>query len=203
MPDSHPHNRRTVAGYENCARDYATSVPQQPPEPAASAMRHLAELLPPGGRVLDIGSGPGWDADFLEGLGLRVHRTEATAAFRDFQAERGQRVDALDLLTDEIAARYDGILLQYVLQHFERADLDGALRKMADALTDRGAILLSYPLGEGEHWDHGASGDYRVVLWSAAAMDERLQGLGLSVVWEAQQDGRDGPWRTLIARTAA
>ena len=65
-------------------------------------MRRFADMLPSGGRVLDIGSGPGWDADFLEGLGVRVHRTDVTAEFRDFQAERGQQVDALDVLTDEI-----------------------------------------------------------------------------------------------------
>ena len=93
-------------------------------------------MLPSGGHVLDIGSGPGWDADFLEGLGARVRRTDVTKSFRDFQAERGQQVDALDVLTDKIAETYDGILMLCVLQHFERTELDGVLHKLVNALRD-------------------------------------------------------------------
>jgi 2-polyprenyl-3-methyl-5-hydroxy-6-metoxy-1,4-benzoquinol methylase len=100
------------------------------------------------GRVLEIGSGPGWDADFLEGLGVRVHRTDVTQKFRDFQVERGRQVDALDVLSQEIAETYDGILMLCVLQHFERAELDGVLHKLVTALRDQGAMLLSHPVGK-------------------------------------------------------
>ena len=163
-------------------------------------MRRLVDALPGDGRVLDIGSGPGWDADYLEGLGVRVHRTDVTAAFRDFQAERGHRVDALDVLADEIAETYDGILMLCVLQHFERSDLDVVLRKLANALKDQGALLLSDPLGEGESWEHTSSGDYRVVRWSSEMLDERLQCSGFTVEWDTCDDGEDGPWRTVLAR---
>src|SRR5688500_1163558 len=97
---SRVHNRRTVAGYERCARDYAASVSSAPSPSGAEALRQLASAVAPGGRVLEIGSGPGWDADFLETLGIDVHRTDAAAAFCDFQAERGKRCDPLDLLAD-------------------------------------------------------------------------------------------------------
>ncbi|SFL32203.1 class I SAM-dependent methyltransferase [Lysobacter sp. cf310] len=203
MPDSPDSNRRTVAGYEQCAHDYAATVPKQPTGLYATALRQLVELLPGDGRVLDVGSGPGWDADFLETLGVRVHRTDVTAAFREVQAERGHRVDALDVLTDEIADTYDGILMLCVLQHFERADLDGVLDKLANALTAEGAVLLSYPLGETEYWEHANSGDYRVVLWTGEALDQRLRRAGFVVVWDAHQDESSGPWRSVLARKAA
>jgi SAM-dependent methyltransferase len=193
-------NGRTVAAYENYARRYAAAVAQTPSDSAAASFRRLVDVLPAGGRVLDIGSGPGWDADFLEGLGLRVHRTDVTAAFREFQAERGHRVDGLDVLVDDIAETYDGILMLCVLQHFERSDLDAVLRKLANALKDEGALLLSYPLGEGEFWEHSSSGDYRVVRWSSAMLDERLQRAGFTVEWDTSDDGEDGPWRTVLAR---
>jgi 2-polyprenyl-3-methyl-5-hydroxy-6-metoxy-1,4-benzoquinol methylase len=192
-------NGRTVAAYENYARRYAANV-APPSGSGASALRRLAEMLPSGGHILDIGSGPGWDADFLEGLGLRVHRTDVTRSFRDFQAERGQQVDALDLLTDRIAGTYDGILMLCVLQHFERTELNGVLRKLVDALKDQGAMLLSYPVGEDEAWENTASGDYRVVRWPDAALDERLRLSGFVVVWEHSESGDEGPWRTVLAR---
>lgn len=203
MPDAPSSNSRTVAGYEQCARDYAATVPRQPTGLDATALRKLIELLPSGGRVLDVGSGPGWDADFLETLGARVHRTDVAASFREVQAERGRQVDALDLLTDEIVDRYDGILMLCVLQHFERDDLDGALRKLAQALMPDGALLLSYPLGDHEYWEHANSGDYRVVLWAREALDQRLQSAGFTIAWDAHKDAPSGPWRTVLARKAA
>ena len=163
-------------------------------------MRRLADMLPAGGRVLEIGSGPGWDADFLEGLGVSVHRTDVTVAFRDFQVERGRRADALDVLTDEIAESYDGILMLAVLQHFERTQLDAVLHKLANAMSGEGALLLSHPVGEGEIWEHTAFGDYRVVRWTSAGLDDRLQRAGFTVTWDLCEDGDEGPWRIALAR---
>lgn len=193
-------NGRTVVAYENYARHYAANVSPQPSESGASALRRMADMLPSGGHVLDIGSGPGWDADFLEGLGVRVHRTDVTESFRDFQAERGQQVDALDVLTDEITETYDGILMLCVLQHFERTELDGVLHKLVNALRDGGAMLLSHPLGQDEFWEHTACGDYRVVRWSSAALDERLRRSGFVVACDKSEDADEGPWRTVLAR---
>jgi SAM-dependent methyltransferase len=204
MTNAHANNCRTVAAYENYARRYAANVSPQPLDYGASALRRLAAILPSGGRVLDIGSGPGWDADFMEGLGTHVHRTDVTAAFRDFQSERGRQVVALDVLTDDIVETYDGILMLCVLQHFERTELDGVLRKLANALTRDGALLLSHPVGEDEFWQHAESGDYRVVRWSCAMLDDRLQRSGFTVGWNACEDeGEEGPWRTVLARKTA
>jgi 2-polyprenyl-3-methyl-5-hydroxy-6-metoxy-1,4-benzoquinol methylase len=196
-------NERTVAAYENYARRYAANVSRQPSESGASALRHLADMLPSGGHVLDIGSGPGWDADFLEGLGVRVRRTDVTKSFRDFQAERGQQVDALDVLTDEIAETYDGILMLCVLQHFERTELDGVLHNLVSALRDGGAMLLSHPVGQDEIWEHATSGDYRIVRWSNAALDERLRRAGFVVSWDKSEDAEEGPWRSVLVRKAS
>ena len=193
-------NGRTVAAYENYARRYAANVSPQPSQLGASALQRLANIVRSGGHVLDLGSGPGWDADFLEGLGVRVHRTDATKSFRDFQAERGQKVDALDVLSDEIAGTYDGIVMLCVLQHFERTELNVVLHKLVTALRDEGAMLLSHPVGEDEFWEHTASGDYRVVRWSSAALNERLQSAGFLVAWDDIEDEDEGPWRTVLAR---
>jgi SAM-dependent methyltransferase len=150
--------------------------------------------------VLEIGSGPGWDADFLEELGAHVHRTDVTAAFRCFQAERGRQVDALDVLTDPIPEHYDGVLMLCVLQHFERTELDGVLTKLFNALRSNGALLLSHPIGEDEVWEHSSSGDYRVVRWTAAMLDDRLRAAAFTVVSDSFEESDEGPWRTVLTR---
>lgn len=150
-------------------------------------------------RVLDIGSGPGWDADRLEALGMDVHRTDAAAAFCDFQAERGKRCDRLDLLSDPIGDGYGGVMMLCVLQHFDRMQLDGVLGKLSRALQDRGPMLLMYPEGKTDRCEHAAAGDYRVVRWLPGAFDARLAQAGFAVAWESTIQGRGGAWRTLLA----
>ena len=199
MPeDPSGNNRRTVADYERSAREYVATVAGRP-SASADALRRLAAEVAPGTRVLEIGSGPGWDADALEALGVEVYRTDVTAAFCDLQAERGKRCDRLDLLSDRIDGRYGGVMMLCVLQHFERAQLDGVLRKLAGALDAGGPLMLMYPEGDDEYCEHGAAGDYRVVRWAPAALDAQLAQAGFTVAWEDAIDGRGGSWRTVLA----
>jgi SAM-dependent methyltransferase len=199
-PDN-ANNRRTVAAYEDYARRYAEAVSATPSAGEAEGLRRLAAAIPTSGRVLDIGSGPGWEADFLEALGLQVRRTDVTASFLQFQAERGKTAYPFDVLSDEIVDVYDGMLMLYVLQHFERDQLDGVLRKLARGLTANGALLLTHFLGEGEAWE-GDAQDYRFVRWSAEALDERLAEAGFTVEWEnfGESESNERPWRRVLAR---
>lgn len=199
MPEERSgNNRRAVADYQCSAREYVATVNGRP-SASAEALRRLAERVAPGARVLEIGSGPGWDADALEALGVDVHRTDVTAAFCDFQAERGKRCDRLDLLSDRIDVRYGGAMMLCVLQHFERSQLKGALRKLAGALDAGGPLLLMYPEGDDEYQEHGAAGDYLVVRWTPAAFDAHLARAGFEVAWQHTIDGRGGSWRTVLA----
>lgn len=202
-PAPHANNQRTVAGYERAARDYAAETASSTSPDGGAALRALADALAPGARVLEIGSGPGWDADFLESLGLDVHRTDAAATFCELQAERGKCCDLLDVLVDPVAGRYDGIAMLAVLQHFERAQLEPVLRKLAQALGVGGTLLLMYPEGDGEHWEGDASGEFRLVRWTPEAMDARLAQAGFAVTWEQTFDGRAGSWRSVLARRQA
>jgi hypothetical protein len=90
-----------------------------------------------------------------------------------------------------------------VVQHFERTDVDAVLRKLANALKEEGALLLSHPVGEDEYWENTSSGDYRVVRWSSAALDARLERAGFTVVWDECDDGDEGLWRSVLARRKA
>ncbi|MDH5833423.1 class I SAM-dependent methyltransferase [Luteimonas kalidii] len=192
-------NRRAVADYERTAGEYVSTVDGRP-SASADALHRLAGAVGPAGRVLEIGSGPGWDADALEALGIDVHRTDAAMAFCEFQAERGKRCDRLDLLADPIQGRYGGVMMLCVLQHFARSRLEGILRKLAGALETDGALLLMYPEGEDDAWEHGSAGDYRVVRWTVVAMDARLTQAEFEVAWDEAREGRGGSWRTVLAR---
>lgn len=197
-------NRETVASYEDIALEYAASTRGTPSGAEEAALRRLVAGVPEAGLVLELGSGPGWDADFVESLGRRVRRTDATAAFCDFQAARGHQVQRLDAVvddyTDDEFEAYDGVMALCLLLHIERADIDRVLRKVAAALRPGGVFLVSVREGVGEVWEHGDSGNrYHVTFWQPAAFEERLRAAGLRATWSARSLYGDEAWLTVVA----
>jgi 2-polyprenyl-3-methyl-5-hydroxy-6-metoxy-1,4-benzoquinol methylase len=187
---------RTVQSYENFAREYDALVDAKRPPHIEDALRRLVQCLPMGGSVLEIGSGTGRDADFIESLGVLVRRTDVTRAFLDLMAERGKQADRLDVVTDELGGPYDGVLAMGVLIHVDRAQTDAVLRKIHAALKPGGAFLVAMRKGEGE-----TGGNYHTVLWTADGFAARLAAAGLSLAWNAESLGRDGnEWVTFLAR---
>jgi SAM-dependent methyltransferase len=192
-------NRLTVESYERCALDYAAAVSAEPSPSHERVLVRLLDALPGRGMVLEVGSGPGWDADFLEHLGARVRRTDATRAFVDFQISRGRQAELLDLISDDFGGPYDGVMALYVLQHIDRCLVADVLHKVAEALRPGGVFLVSLQEGSGEFHERGTSGCYRVVRWSADDFAKALSDAGLGAEWvERVTDEAD--WMTILAR---
>src|SRR5690348_491667 len=134
MEETEP-TARTIESYEAIVEDYAQETAG--PAVLASGLTALAEAVP-GGRVLEIGSGPGWDADVLEEAGLTVRRTDLTEGFIRFQRDRGKQVDRLDVTVDDLGGPYDAVVALHVLQHVPTAELPAVLTKVTGALRPDG-----------------------------------------------------------------
>lgn len=89
----------TLASYEVCVEAYL----QQTPPPAASVRAYLDEVadLVGSGTILELGSGPGRDAAYLETGGPRVVRTDAANAFVELLRADGYPARLLDIRKDE------------------------------------------------------------------------------------------------------
>jgi 2-polyprenyl-3-methyl-5-hydroxy-6-metoxy-1,4-benzoquinol methylase len=193
-------NARTVESYEQIADDYARETTGA--RVLSGGLGRLAEVVP-AGQVLEIGSGPGWDADALEEAGLTVRRTDITQAFIDFQQARGKQVDRLDVINDDLDGPYDAVVTLHVLQHVEPRDLSAVLTKVAAALRPGGRFLVSIPLGEGAGWEVGESGTpYYRALWSAADFLASLGKVGLAPEWtERSVEDEERGWLCVLAST--
>jgi SAM-dependent methyltransferase len=197
-PEGAEPTARTVSSYDLVAADYARETAGGG---RSEPLVRLAAVIP-GGEVLEVGSGPGWDADALEEAGLRVRRTDATQAFIDLQQARGKRVDRLDVTADDLAGPYDGIVALAVLQHVPRQQLSGVLARMAAALVPAGALLACVRTGAGESWEIGESGNpYYCALWGEGELIDLLDAVGLRVTWQdASVDGEGNDWLYILAR---
>lgn len=197
-------NQSTLAGYEGCALDYASSTAPRPASGEPAALQELLKAVEPGGRLLEIGSGPGWDADWLEARGLDVRRTDATDAFVRFQASRGRPAERLDVLHDPLGGPYDGILALYVFQHIERDALPAIFGKAALALREGGAFLLSIREGAGETVEQGSKGGaYYVAMWQRSDLLAELGAHGFGLAWSSSSEDGEGRWLTVLLRKSA
>lgn len=201
-------NHQTLASYEQIASDYATSTRGTPSGVGAAALRRLVDAVPGGGEVLELGSGPGWDADFVEEHGVRVRRTDAADAFCALQRARGKQVERLDAVlddyTDDDHPGYDAVMALCLLLHVERVDTDALLSKVKAALRPGGVFLVSVREGKGELWEGGTEGlRYHVTLWQPAAFEQRLLDAGLEPRWSARSLDEEGPWITYLAAAAS
>jgi SAM-dependent methyltransferase len=196
-PEGAEPNARTVSSYELVAADYARETAGGG---RSEPLVRLAAVVP-GSEVLEVGSGPGWDADALEVAGLRVRRTDVTQAFIDLQQARGKRVDRLDVVVDDLGGPYDGIVALAVLQHVPRQRLPGVLARMAAALAPAGALLVCVRTGAGESWEIGESGNpYYCALWGEGEFVDMLEAVGLRVAWQdASIDSEDNDWLYIVA----
>jgi 2-polyprenyl-3-methyl-5-hydroxy-6-metoxy-1,4-benzoquinol methylase len=192
-------NARTVESYELIAEDYAQETAGS--RVMSGALTHLAETVP-GGHVLEVGSGPGWDADQLEDAGLTVKRTDITQGFIDVQRARGKQVDRLDAINDDLGGPYDAVVAIHVLQHMEPDDLTAVLAKVAGALRPSGRFLVSIPLGHGAGWEVGESGStYYRALRSEAEFVAALAEAGLQPGWtERSNPHEEGGWLCVLAQ---
>jgi len=210
-PQDGPHdrtdsgNRRTIDSYERIARSYAEDTAPDPSGPAefsGQGLRRLVDAVPAGGTALEVGSGPGWDADFVESQGVAVRRTDVAAAFIDLQAERGKHVERLDVTRDELGGPYDAVIALAVLQHVDRDQIPALLRRVAAALQPGGVFLVAIRTGEGECWEVGDSGNpYFIVLWGESEFCALLADAGLMVEWSSRgEDSEESDWLMVLAR---
>lgn len=141
---------QTLTVYASAVARY-TATPMVPEHIAA--LNHFASHIRPGGRVLDLGCGPGLQAETLAATGLFVDAVDATPAFVEAATARG--VNARIAVFEDLPGTdiYDGIWASFSLLHAPRNTIAGHVSRLAAALTPGGAFFLGMKTGAGEARD--------------------------------------------------
>lgn len=177
-------DRETIAFYDAEAAAYADTMARDWPDGPPMLARFAARLAP-GGRVLDLGCGPGQDAARLAAMGFAVDAMDASEGLAAEARRRhgiAVRVASFDALDAE--ALYDGVWAAFSLLHDSRAALPRHLARIARALKPGGALYLGLKEGEGEARD---SLGRRYFYVRAAEIAARLAEAGFA----APEIGRD------------
>ena len=144
-------DKDTLAYYGRAAGDYAERTAHLEQDPDLEA---FIAALPKGGRVLDLGCGPGVMAGRMAAEGLAVVATDAVPEMVEMAAAY-PGVDARVTRFDQIEGEglYDGVWAHFSLLHAPRADLPGHLAAIHRALKPGGLFHIGMKTGSGEKRD--------------------------------------------------
>ncbi len=191
----------TLGSYDAAAHLYL--MHSVPPGPAVLAYLDEVARLVGDGTVLELGSGPGWDAMYLESRGPRVLRTDGAPAFVQMLQAAGHQARLLDVRVDDFGGPYNAVLADAVLLHLTREQFVDVLQRARQAVADGGVLAVTLKEGDGQAWTeakldrprHFTAGVSR----QSAPHCWRPAGQVLSLEHVA---GRVEPWLFVLARTA-
>lgn len=168
---------RTIRVYDRRAADYAAMTGDY--NAGDPRLEAFIAACPPGGRVLDLGCGPGTAAAAMARAGLTVEATDASAEMVALAAAH-PGVTARQARFDDIAgtAILDGVWANFSLLHAPRAAFPGHLAALHRALKPGGVFFVALKLGRGEARD--ALGRF-YAYYDAEELDRLLTAAGFSV----------------------
>ncbi|QIE46948.1 class I SAM-dependent methyltransferase [Pseudohalocynthiibacter aestuariivivens] len=190
----------TLSVYGAQAARYAAFTDGSVDDPHLS--RFMADVVP-GGRVLDLGCGPGAAAAQMAQAGLVVDATDAVPEMVDMAAAAHPGVTAWIATFDDIAGvdLYDGIWANFSLLHAPRALMPAHLAALRTALKPGGRFHIGLKTGKGEKRD--AIGRL-YTYYEADELSDLLTTAGFSPrdQWTGADPGLDGtvaPWVVIAA----
>jgi SAM-dependent methyltransferase len=142
----------TLKIYDDKAAEYAKLIAGDPEE-----NRYLEKFiarLPSGGRVLDLGCGPGTAAARMANARLRVDAVDGSAAMVGM-ADRYTGVTAWQATFDDIKGIdiYDGIWANFCLLHASKEAMPHHLNALGTGLKSGGQFHIAMKLGTGSKRD--------------------------------------------------
>jgi SAM-dependent methyltransferase len=162
-------------------------------------------LIPPAGRILDAGCGPGRDSAHFQSLGFAVVAFDATPELAKLAEQAiGRPVRLMTFQDVDFPAEFDGVWACASLLHVPSGALDDALRRLTRSLKPGGVFYLSFKYGR----DEGPRNGRFFNDHDEAKLSDRLQGhkdLVQMKVW-ITQDNRKGReherWVNAVLRKA-
>ncbi len=189
----------TLAAYRSSAARY-NAQSRRPARDLLAYLDRFAALVGVG-PVLEIGSGPGWEAEYLEGRKVRVQRTDAVPEFVELLKAAGYEAGRLDVRYDELGGPYRGIVADAVLLHLTRHEFATALVRCHSAVEPGGHLALTLKEGDGAEWTTEKIDRPRLfTYWREPELRAVLSVTGWDVREVEHLPGRRASWLLVIAR---
>lgn len=202
-PDSSRNdNELTLQSYQDKAQEYIEVTPQIN-DVQKTWIDGCLTLIPKTGKILEVGSGFGRDAEYIKGRGFEIECTDAVPNFIDILKEKGFNAYTLNVLKDPIKGMYDMVLADAVLLHFTPQEATHITKKIHAALNDAGIFGLRTKKGNGANWtDEGLDAPRYFYYWQPEKLKKLLTDSGFEYLAMAENhtNHNNADWMCIIAR---
>jgi len=172
-------NSRTIDSYESRFGEYVAATVQTVQGPMKKWLDASVEGLPLDAQILELGSGFGRDAKYLQFKGYMLECSDATKNFIALLEAQGFNTRQLNAINDPIEGDYDAIIANAVLLHFTDSETQTVLKKVYEALNTSGRFAFTVIKGEGEEWTDSKMGLPRYFnYWSEQELRQLLELTG-------------------------
>jgi predicted TPR repeat methyltransferase len=194
------HSAVTLATYQAAARVYQERTNRDRPE-IIDLVQKMIDVIG-FGHVLEVGSGPGWDASLMESMGVQVDRTDGAQAFVDMMRSQGVSAKKLNVVVDDLAGVFDAVFANAVLLHLSRTELGFVMERLRAAVRPGGALAFTVKEGDGDGWSTAKLGLPRhFTYWRESSLRKVLNESGWTVVsLDHIGEGDEQPWLFVLAR---
>ncbi len=182
-------NAITVRAYNERPEEYLDAPTNRGSPQVKRWIDASLRQVPIKGKILEIGSGSGSDAEYIESHGYNIELTDAAESLVRRLLDAGRKARVLNIVTDAIKKEYDLIFCSAVLQHLTRDQVSEAVTKIHAALKEKGIFSVSVSKGKGESWTERRLGMPRYFsYWEQAPFKDLLVSKGFDVVYADSDD---------------
>jgi len=196
--------RGTQEYYDKTAAEWAASGYDE--KACLPCLEEFLSLLPPGGRVLDLCCGAGYETGRIRARGFDALGLDFSGESLRIARERNPGVPFFqaDMLDDySYIGTVDGVLLSAGLVHIETKDLPLAFGQMAKVVRPGGLVLASIREGSGrlDEWSlREIDGERYDRNFIAHTLDELVEGAGGLFAYRRELPSDMPIWRQLLFR---
>lgn len=190
----------TIEFYDGNAAGYAAKDKVNP------KLSGFLARCKPGGRILELGTGGGFDARAIIDAGFSLDATDGSAELAVIASARiGQPVRTMLFGELDAVGRYDGVYACASLTHAPRGELGSIIGKINRALVKGGIVWASFKTGTAEGRD-GLGRYYNYLSADELAQCWRDNGAWARIETESWRggafDGQPTDWAAITAVAA-
>jgi SAM-dependent methyltransferase len=178
-------NQTTLESYSHNVGKYIEKSPQELDTNLKSWIDKILTTQSLSAKILEIGSGTGRDASYMESRGFRVIRSDGAPGFVSHMNTEGKHAVRLNILTDEITGQFDLIYANAVFLHFTPDELRLILSKIMTHLSPNGTLAfrtLESDAEERQEWsEHRLGAPLYFYHWPHEALERLLTVQGFEI----------------------
>lgn len=140
-------NDITVRSYDEEYQVYVDKTANQVTGSIKDFIDNFLGAIPANASILEIGSGTGRDADYIQNLGYDILRTDAAQGFVGHMTAQGHEAKRLNIVKEALDEKFDAILANAVFLHFDEEDFAKAITNVKAMLKNDGVFALSLHKG--------------------------------------------------------